>query len=223
MQPSAEADQRAGGAVGVADPVEQATPAAQRPGLGEVADRLLYERAQPCLELVVGVFVLGEPVLGASFADLGVPVLAVLAIPRKPRSTRAATAVVSSTSRSPDSSSSSCSWQLPGQPPSHYSRSPWTVVTDRPWAVCSCRLVWTATQRRRGQRSPAAEPAPPAPGQQRVQIPAQEVVARTVTAAASHAAIGSPRPRFPPSAGRHPEVRDPAPYRLPRPPGRPRP
>jgi hypothetical protein len=40
---------------------------------------------------------------------------------------------------------------------------------------------WTATEPRWGQRSPAAGPAPPAPGQRQVQTPAQEVVARTVT------------------------------------------
>jgi hypothetical protein len=36
---------------------------------------------------------------------------------------------------------SSCSWQLPGQPPSHHSRSPWTVDTARPWAVWAWRLA----------------------------------------------------------------------------------
>jgi hypothetical protein len=41
----------------------------------------------------------------------------------------------SSGSPSPDSTSSSCSWQLPGQPPSRQTRSPQMVDTARPLAV----------------------------------------------------------------------------------------
>jgi hypothetical protein len=39
----------------------------------------------------------------------------------------------------PATATSSCSWQLPGQPPSHHSRSPWMVEMARPWAVWLCR------------------------------------------------------------------------------------
>jgi len=46
-----------------------------------------------------------------------------------------ATPAASSTPSSPDSCMSSCSWQLPGQPPSHHSRSPWILDTVTPWAV----------------------------------------------------------------------------------------
>jgi hypothetical protein len=41
MEPAAEADQRAGGPVDIPDPVQQPPPAAQRPGVGQVGDRLL--------------------------------------------------------------------------------------------------------------------------------------------------------------------------------------
>ena len=63
--------------------------------------------------------------------------------PRNPRSTRAVTPVASRAARTPETSSNSCSWQLPGQPPSHHSRSPWMVDSATPWAV------WV---RRRGHR-----------------------------------------------------------------------
>src|SRR6266511_3568839 len=65
----------------------------------------------------------------------------VLASPRNPRSSRLGTSTPSSTPSSPASARSSCSWQLPGQPPSTHSRSPQTVDTDRPWAVWVCRLA----------------------------------------------------------------------------------
>jgi hypothetical protein len=48
----------------------------------------------------------------------GVPVLAARGHAPNPRSSRLATPLASSTSSSPDSVTSSCSWQLPGQPPS---------------------------------------------------------------------------------------------------------
>jgi hypothetical protein len=47
----------------------------------------------------------------------------------------------SSSSPISDSVSSSCSWQLPGQPPSHHSRSSSTVATAGPWAVWVWRLA----------------------------------------------------------------------------------
>jgi hypothetical protein len=52
VQPAAQADQRAGGPVDVPDPVQQPAPAAQRPGIGQMGDRLLHQRAQPCLQAV---------------------------------------------------------------------------------------------------------------------------------------------------------------------------
>jgi hypothetical protein len=140
VEPAAEADQGCGGAVDVADAVQQPAPAAQRPRACEVADRLFHQRAQPGLEPVVGALLVGEPVLGAPVADRRVPVLAVLAIPRNPRSTKVTTSVASSTWAIPDTWSSSCSWQLPGQPPSTHSRSPCRVDTAMPCAVWVWRL-----------------------------------------------------------------------------------
>src|SRR5215216_1930941 len=69
----------------------------------------------------------------------------VLAMPRNPRSSRLATWTSSSASSSPASVRSSCSWQLPGQPPSTHSRSPWMVATATPWAVWACRLASSST------------------------------------------------------------------------------
>ena len=56
VDPSAEADERRGGPVDVPDPVQQATPAPQRPGVGQMPDRLLHRGAQPGLEVVVVAF-----------------------------------------------------------------------------------------------------------------------------------------------------------------------
>src|SRR6266511_3119807 len=93
----------------------------------------------------------------------------VLASPRNPRSSRLATSTPSSTPPSPASSMSSCSWQLPGQPPSHHSRSPWMVEMARPWAVWVWRLAsyttfWLAQPRGRCTRvaSPSTTTASPA-------------------------------------------------------------
>src|SRR5215218_5183480 len=68
-----------------------------------------------------------------------------LARPRNPRSSRLATSTWSRALSSPASLMSSCSWQLPGQPPSTHSRSPWTVDTARPWAVWAWRLASYST------------------------------------------------------------------------------
>jgi hypothetical protein len=144
VEPPAQADERGGGPVDVPNPIEQASPAAQRPGVGEVADRLLDQRSQPRLATVVNLLRVGEPILGAPVPDRRMPVLAELGQPPNPRSSRHATPVASSTWSSPDSRRSSCSWQLPGQPPSHHSRSPWMVDTATPWR-CG-RAAW----RRRG-------------------------------------------------------------------------
>lgn len=86
----------------------------------------------------------------------------VLAMPRNLRSSRLATSTSSSTSSSLASASSSCSWQEPGQPPSHHSRSPWVVEMARP-GRCGC-----GASRRRG---PSGWPGAGAlhPGRQPVQ------------------------------------------------------
>src|SRR6266545_4719083 len=74
VQPAAEADQRASGAEDVAGAVQQPPPAAQRPRVGHMGDRLLHQRPQPRLEAVVGPLRLGELVLGAAVAGRRVPV-----------------------------------------------------------------------------------------------------------------------------------------------------
>src|SRR5215207_7064826 len=76
VQPAAEADERAGGPVDVPDAVQQPPPAAQRPGVGQVGDRLFHQRAQPCLQAVERPLLLGELVFGAAVTDRGMPVLA---------------------------------------------------------------------------------------------------------------------------------------------------
>jgi hypothetical protein len=146
---SAEADERRGGPVDVPDPVQQATPAPQRPRVGQVSDRLLHQGAQPGLEVVVVAFagvrwslVRRSPIGACQRART-------LAVPRNPRSTRAVTPVASRAARTPETSSNSCSWQLPGQPPSHHSRSPWMVDSATPWAMwvrrlASYRTFWLA-------------------------------------------------------------------------------
>ena len=87
MEPSAEADQCGGGSVDGTDPVQRATPAAQRPGAG-----LLHQGAQAGLVAVVGAFSVGQSILGPPVPDLGMPVLAGRGQPAKARSTRAAPA-----------------------------------------------------------------------------------------------------------------------------------
>src|SRR5215216_3235678 len=146
VQPAAEADQRAGGAEHVSGPVQQPPPAAQRPGVGQVADRLLHQRAQPCLQAVVGPLRVAEPVDGAAVADRRVPVRPGLGQAAEPAVQQAGdTSTSSSASSSPASVRSSCSWQLPGQPPSTHSRSPQMVATATPWAVWACRLASYST------------------------------------------------------------------------------
>src|SRR5215204_7257929 len=113
VQPPAEADQRPGSAVQIPNPVEPAPPAAQRPGIGQMPDRLLHQRAQPRLAAVVGPLPVREPVLGRRSPTGACQCSQRLAMPRNPRSSRLATPLASSTSLSPDSVTSSCSWQLP--------------------------------------------------------------------------------------------------------------
>jgi hypothetical protein len=69
VEPAAEAGQRAGGPVDVADAVQQPASAVQRPGVGQMADRLLHQRAQPCLHAVERPLGVGEAVLGAVVPD----------------------------------------------------------------------------------------------------------------------------------------------------------
>jgi uncharacterized membrane protein len=76
VEPAAKADQRGGCPVDVADTVQQPAPAEQRPGAGEVADRLFDQRAQSGLKPVVGALLVGELVLDAPVSDRGMPVLA---------------------------------------------------------------------------------------------------------------------------------------------------
>ena len=76
VQPAAEAHQRPSGAEDIPGPVQQPPPAAQRPGVGQVRDGLLHQRAQPCLQAVVGPLGVAEPVDGAAVPKRGVPVLA---------------------------------------------------------------------------------------------------------------------------------------------------
>jgi hypothetical protein len=89
--------------------------------------------------------------------------------PRNPRSSRLGTSTSSSTPASPASFMSSCSWQLPGQPPSSHNRSPQIVLTARPWAVWAWRLAsyttfWLAHPRGRCTRvaNPSTTTASPA-------------------------------------------------------------
>ncbi len=73
---SGEAEQRAGGPVEVTDAVQQPAPAAQRPGVGQVGDRLPDQRTQACLQAVERPLGVAEAVLGAAVAGRRVPVLA---------------------------------------------------------------------------------------------------------------------------------------------------
>jgi hypothetical protein len=69
VDPSTEADERRGGPVDVPDPVQQATPAPQRPRVGQMPDRLLHQGAQPGLEAVVVAFGRRALVFGASVPE----------------------------------------------------------------------------------------------------------------------------------------------------------
>jgi hypothetical protein len=84
VKPAAKADQRAHGAEDVPDSVQQSAPAAQRPGVGQVGDRLLHQRAQSCLHAVERPLLQGQAVLGAAVPDRRMPVLARLGQPSEP-------------------------------------------------------------------------------------------------------------------------------------------
>jgi hypothetical protein len=68
------------------DAVQQPAPAAQRPGICEVADRLLHQRPESHLHAVERPLPVAEAVLGSAVPDRGVPVLAGLGQPRNPQS-----------------------------------------------------------------------------------------------------------------------------------------
>jgi hypothetical protein len=84
VEPAAEADQRGGGPEDIPGPVQQAAPAAQRPGSGQMPDRLLHQGAQPGLATVVGAFGGGALISGAPVAGRRVPVRPSLGQPSKP-------------------------------------------------------------------------------------------------------------------------------------------
>jgi hypothetical protein len=88
---------------------------------------------------------LGEPVDGAAVPDWRMPVLAGLGHAPKPPIQRACHLDLVQHPSSPANATSSCSWQLSGQPPSDHSRSPWIVDSARPWAVWVCRLASYST------------------------------------------------------------------------------
>src|SRR6266536_4044501 len=78
VQPPSEADERASGPVDVPDSVQQPAPAAQRPGIGQMADRLLHQRPQPRLQAVERPLLVAEAIFGAPVADRRMPVLPTL-------------------------------------------------------------------------------------------------------------------------------------------------
>lgn len=141
VDPSAEAAERRGGPVDVPDPVQQATSAPQRPGVGQLPDRPRHQGAQArpgggCGR--VRPACAGRWWVGPRSARASARALAILGIPGRPGRV---TPVASRAARTPETSSDSCSWQLPGQPPSHHSRSPWMVDSATPWAVWMRRLA----------------------------------------------------------------------------------
>ena len=73
VQPAAQADQRASGSEDIAGPVQQPPPAAQRPRIGQMADRLLHQRAQPGLATVVGPLRVAELVLSSRLEQVEQP------------------------------------------------------------------------------------------------------------------------------------------------------
>ncbi len=84
VQPAAQADQRAGGPVHIPHPIQQPPPAAQRPGVGQMADRLLHQRPQPRLAAVARPLAVGEPLLGPAIPDRRMPVRAAWPAPATP-------------------------------------------------------------------------------------------------------------------------------------------
>jgi hypothetical protein len=64
MRPAAQADQCASGPGDIPQPVQQAPPAAQRPGVATGAMACSTQRAQPRLQAVERPLGVGQPVLG---------------------------------------------------------------------------------------------------------------------------------------------------------------
>src|SRR5215204_547070 len=141
VQPPAEADQRPGSAVQIPNPVEPAPPAAQRPGIGQMPDRLLHQRAQPGPAAVVGSLPVGEPVLGGPVPDRGMPVLAALGHAPKPPIQQARHAAGVQRLVEPRQRDELVLVAAARPAAVTPQRSPWTVDTAKPWAVCAWRLV----------------------------------------------------------------------------------
>jgi hypothetical protein len=77
-------------------------PAAQRPGVAKMADRLLDQCPQPGLEAVVGSLPVGELVFGAPVTTGACQCARALARPRNPRSSRLTTSTSSSALSNPE-------------------------------------------------------------------------------------------------------------------------
>jgi hypothetical protein len=143
VQPAAEADERADGAVDVPDAVQQPAPAAQRPGIGQVGDDCSTSARSPaCRRLSARWAPVSRSMVRRSPTG-ACQCWRPLAIPRNPRSSRLTTSTLSSSPCGPASRMSSCSWQLPGQPPSSHAGRP---RSWRPTAPGRCgRAAWCRT------------------------------------------------------------------------------
>jgi hypothetical protein len=97
VQPAAQAHQRASGPDDVADPVQQPTPAAQRPGACQMADRLFHQGPQPRLQAVERPLLVSDPALGAPVPTGACQCSRSFAMPRQPRSRIVTTPLASST------------------------------------------------------------------------------------------------------------------------------
>jgi DDE superfamily endonuclease len=157
VEPAAQTDQRAGGAEDVPDPVQQPAPAAQRPGIGQMRDRLLHQRAQPRLQAIVSPLLGAEPVDGAPVPDRGVPVLVLLGHASEPAVQQAWDLDLVEHPFKPCQRQQFVLVAVARPAPSSHSRSPWMVETATPWAVWlwrlqSYRTFWLAHPRGRCTR-----------------------------------------------------------------------
>jgi hypothetical protein len=151
VQPAAKAHQRASGTQDIPGPVQQPRQrrSAQAPARWATACST-SARSPACSRLSARCWSLRRSMVRRSPTG-ACQCARALASPRKPRSSRLATSTPSTAPASPDSVSSSCSWQLPGQPPSTHSRSPQRVDSATPWAV------WGGAWR---PRTPSGWPSP---------------------------------------------------------------
>ena len=135
------------------EPVEPAPPAAQRPGIGQMPDRLLYQRAQPGLATVVGALPVREPVRGAPVPDRGVPVLAARGHAPKPliQQARHAAGVQHLIEPRQRDELVLVAAARPAAV-THHKRSPWTVDTAKPWAVWAPAAAISPSHSRRSAR-----------------------------------------------------------------------